>query len=375
MGRECTCCRTTPQAAQHLVLRCSVVRGRQPPPARGREGALPERDDGRHPRRAVLQQPGLHAAPEGVQRPVARLAHPELLVRPLGLHRLGEDARPHARGEGEALPQPGEGREPVDAARRVTHLPAVMAAERSRNNRNLNMSPYQALHGRAPPTPFSAAFGTPPPTLTLPEWHDLVSHVHSYIDGANHRIAATEKATFDATRARPYTFAVGDIAMLYTPSDATNTLIPPWTAGYVIKAAAQAPDFYTVSRRELDGSLAPPTDVPVGRLSPFDTTYAADGGASLQTKRDHHQVVCITQHEVVGDLLSLIVRWHDGTEGPAQPTSSTFAATASRCWTRTPLPTRYPAPKLRQLRTRTAFKSHMGALPYSVPTSPALMDP
>jgi len=84
---------------------------------------------------------------------VARLARPELLVRPLGLHRLGEDARPHARGEGEALPQPGEGREPVDAARRVTHLPAVirMAAERSRHNRNLNTVPLPS-----PPRPRSA---------------------------------------------------------------------------------------------------------------------------------------------------------------------------------------------------------------------------
>ena len=199
----------------------------------------------------------------------------------------------------------------------ASFLPAVMAAERSRRNRNLGMSPFQALYGRAPPTPFSTAFGTPPPSLSLPEWHAMLTHVHSYVDGANHRMAVAEKATFDATRARPHTFVVGDPVMLYTPAEATNGLIPPWTAGHVITDAPKAPDFYTVSRRELDGSLTFPVEVPVGRLSSYDTTYAADGGASLQTKRDHHQVVCITQHEMVGDLLSFIVRWHDGTVGPA----------------------------------------------------------
>ncbi len=98
----------------------------------------------------------------------------------------------------------------------------------------------------------------------------------------------------------------------------SGTLIPPRTAAkHVITDAANAPDFYTVSRRELDGTLTPPTAVPIGRLMPFNSAKAADGGASLQTKRDHHHVASITHHHVVDGRLSLTVRWHDGTDGSA----------------------------------------------------------
>jgi hypothetical protein len=192
-----------------------------------------------------------------------------------------------------------------------------MAAERSRVNRNISMSPYQALYGFKPRTPFESHLCSPPPSFALFEWHSMLAHVHSYVDTANQWMAIAQKTAFDTTRARPRTFAVGDAVMLYTPSEATNGLIPPWTAGHVITDASNAPDFYTVARRELNESLGPPISVPVDRLAPFDSSRTADGGASLQTKRDHHHVLCITRHEEVDGLLSFIVAWHDGTEGPA----------------------------------------------------------
>ena len=188
-------------------------------------------------------------------------------------------------------------------------LQPVMLAERTRRNRNIDMSPYQALLGFAPRTPFDTLFNVSPPDLSLADWHTLIENVHAALGTANDLMAHAEKKAFDATRAKPYFFKLGDTPMLLTPSDAPDKLSSPWTAGYLITAVDKAPDFYHVARLELDGTRGTPFEVPVSRLLPFDSTYAPDGGVSLQTKKDHFIVKAINSHDF--DPLTFDVTWSD----------------------------------------------------------------
>lgn len=100
--------------------------------------------------------------------------------------------------------------------------------------------------------------------------------------------------------------------MLYTPHEAANKLIPAWTAGHVVTAVDRAPDFYTVARREIDGTQGPSFEVPVSRLVPFRARRTPDGGASLQTKHGYHPVDAIVSHTDDADGLRFTVRWADG---------------------------------------------------------------
>lgn len=196
-------------------------------------------------------------------------------------------------------------------------LPAAAHAERTRVNRVSGLSAYNMLLGFQPATPFETLLDTPPACCTISEWQALLTYVHSYVDTANNIAAAEQKRIFDATRANTVNFKTGDKVMLFTPSEAANKLIPPWTAGYVVTDVTRAPDFYSVARLELDGTTASSIEVPISRLLPFNTLHAPDGGASLQTKPDHHLVTGIEAHLEDDNGLSFHVRWSDGSVSEA----------------------------------------------------------
>jgi hypothetical protein len=104
-------------------------------------------------------------------------------------------------------------------------------------------------------------------------------------EAADHMMVAQEEAATRANRRRPFpaVYAVGDAVMLYTPAVwvVKDTVTyrrdtPPWTAGHVVTDASAAPHFYSVARRELDGTRGDPISVPVARLA-LDITAPEEG--------------------------------------------------------------------------------------------------
>jgi hypothetical protein len=196
-------------------------------------------------------------------------------------------------------------------------LPYVMHAERTRVNRAIGMSPYQAVYGRPVLPDLDTQLDLSHLPLSLSEWHELTQHVHHHIDTSNNLAAYNVKRIFDATRSRVAYFSIGDHVMLLTAHEAANKLIPAWTAGHVISAVDRAPDFYSVTRSELDGTHGPSKEVPVSRLLPFNASLVPDGGASLQTKPGFHGITSIVDHHDDASGLRFTVQWTDGTTSEA----------------------------------------------------------
>jgi hypothetical protein len=180
-------------------------------------------------------------------------------------------------------------------------LPFIMEACMTTFNRNIGMTPFQALYGRSHTSSFDLKVGAEFLNITIDQYQDVIHAVQKTLDVRNELASDLQ-----------YEHLAGE------GSTAPNRgLVVPDEADQEPLILAQGlrimdepkPDFYTVGQKELDGSISKTGTVPVKRLRNYDDKRSPDGGVWMELKDRYRVVDAIVGHTVKDGRYRFKVKW------------------------------------------------------------------
>jgi hypothetical protein len=188
-------------------------------------------------------------------------------------------------------------------------LPFIMEACMTTFNRNIGMTPFQALYGRSHTSSFDLKVGAEFLNITIDQYQDVIHAVQRTLDVRNELASDLQYEYLVGDKPPSPTFKKGDAVALWFPTRPTKNH-SYWHRGYVIMDQPR-PDFYTVGQKELDGSISKTETVPVKRLRMYDATRSPDGGVWMELKDRCRVVDSIAGHTVKDGRYRFKVKWRN----------------------------------------------------------------
>ena len=186
-------------------------------------------------------------------------------------------------------------------------LPFIMEACMTTFNRNIGMTPFQALYGRSHTSSFDLKVGAEFLNITIDQYQDVIHAVQKTLGVRNELASDLQYQYLVGDTPTAPKFNKGDAVALWFPTRPTKNH-SYWHRGYVIMDEPR-PDFYTVGQKELDGSISKTETVPVKRLRNYDNKRSPDGGVWMELKDRYRVVDAIVGHTVKDGRYRFKVKW------------------------------------------------------------------